>query len=132
MKKVAEAELLELLEIATGNSFMGFTMYMTVMFAYVVTAYFVGEKLTFTQVFLVSGLFIFGACASTGATVISLARAAGYIAAAKAIPESTYQAPFWWAYEDSNFWVYFLLTTCSVGVILGLFFMWNVRHPKTE
>jgi hypothetical protein len=129
---MTEAEILELLEISTANSFSGFTMYISVMFAYVVTAYFVGKKLSFMQVALVSGLFLFGAFASTGATVISLARAAGYVNVAKALSGGTYQAPFWWAYEGSNFWVYFLLITCSVGAVLGLFFMWNVRQAETN
>ena len=129
---MTEAELLELAEITVANALTGFTMYLSVMFAYVVTAYFVGNKLTSTQVVLASGLFLFGAFLSTGATVIALARAAGYINAAKTLPDSSYKAPFWWAYEGSDFWVYFLLITCSVGVILGLFFMWSVRHPESN
>ena len=129
---MSEAELLELLEISTSNAFTGFTMYMTVMFAYVVTAYFVGAKLTTAQTVLSSGLFLFGAFASAGGTVISLARAAGYTLTAQSLPSSTYNVPFWWANDASNFWVYFLSITCSVGVILGLYFMWSVRHPKAE
>ena len=129
---MTEAELLELLELAAANAFAAFTMYLTVMIAYIVTAYFVGNKLSFTQVVLASGLFIFSAFASTAATIMSLARGAGYVNAAKALSDSIYQAPFWWAYEGSHFWVYFLLITCSVGVILGLYFMWNVRHAETQ
>jgi hypothetical protein len=129
---MSEAELLELVEMSTANAFTGFTMYLSVMFAYVVTAYFVGDKLSSTQAILASGLFLFGSFASTGATVISLARSAGYINTAKDLPDSTYQAPYWWAYEGSGFWVYFLLITCSVGVLLGLYFMLNTRQSKTD
>jgi hypothetical protein len=129
---MTEAELLELVELAAANTFTAFTMYLSVMIAYVVAAYFVGNKLRFAQVVLASGLFIFSAFASTAATITSLARGAGYINAAKALSDSIYQTPFWWAYSGSNFWVYFLLITCSVGVILGLYFMWNVRHAETQ
>jgi len=129
---MTEAELLELLEIATTNSFTGFTLYLSVMFAYLVTAHFVGTKLTRSQVFLTSGLFLFGAFTSTGATVIPLARGIGYINTAKALPNTSFRTSFWWAYEGSDFWVYFLLITCSAGAILGLYFMWNVRHAKSE
>jgi hypothetical protein len=129
---MTEAELLELFELTAANAFAAFTMYLSVMIAYFVTAYFVGNKLSFAQVVLASGLFIFSAFASTGGTIMAIARGAGYVNAAKALSDSIYQAPFWWAYESSNFWVYFLLITCSVGVILGLYFMWSVRHPKTE
>jgi hypothetical protein len=129
---MTEAELLELFELAGANAFTAFTMYFTVMTAYFVTAYFVGNKLSFAQVVLASGLFIFSAFASTAATIMALARAAGYVNTAKALSDSIYQTPFWWAYEGSNFWFYFLLITCSVGVILGLYFMWNVRHAETQ
>jgi len=129
---MTEAEILELLEIATTNAYMGFTLYLSVMFAYVVTAYFVGKNLSKIQGVLASGLFVFGAFTSTGATVIPLARGAGYINSAKALSDRTFEAPFWWAFEGSDFWVYLLLTTCSGGVILGLYFMWNVRQSKKE
>ncbi len=49
---MTEAELLELFELAAANAFTAFTMYLTVMTAYVVTAYFVGNKLSFAQVVL--------------------------------------------------------------------------------
>jgi hypothetical protein len=129
---MTEAELLELFELTAANAFAAFTMYLSVMIAYFVTAYFVGNKLSFAQVVLASGLFIFSAFASTGGTIMAIARGAGYVNAAKALSDSIYQTPFWWAYSGSNFWVYFLLITCSVGVILGLYFMWSVRHPKAE
>ena len=77
---MTEAEALELLEAATSNSFTGFTLYLSVMFAYVVTAYFVGGKLTGRQAMLASGLFAFGAFSGIGAICISLTRASGIFA----------------------------------------------------
>ena len=52
--------------------------------------------------------------------------------AAQALPGSTYQSSFWWSNESTDFWVYSLLLTCSVGALLALWFMWDIRHPKAE
>ena len=77
---MTEAEALELLEAATSNSFTGFSLDRSVMFAYVVTAYVWCGKLTGRHAMLASGLFAFGAVSGIGAICISLTRASGIFA----------------------------------------------------
>jgi hypothetical protein len=52
--------------------------------------------------------------------------------AARALPGSTYQSSFCWSNESTDFWVYSLLLTCSVGALLALWFMWDVTHRNGE
>ena len=55
---MSEYEILDLVAGESAQSSNQFTLYLSVLFAYLVTAYFVGGRLTRAQVFLLSGLYI--------------------------------------------------------------------------
>ncbi len=128
---MTESEALELVEAAAGNALAGFAVYLTVVFAYLATAYFVGQSLKTRQVVMASALFVFGGLSCTAATCITLGRLASYASAALRIESAAVQAPGW-ALNNSAFWVNYLFIVCVAGILLGLYFMWDVRHPKVE
>jgi hypothetical protein len=54
---MTEAEALELIAIYVTNAHEGFTLYLSVTFAYLITAYLVGSKLSPFQALAVSEFF---------------------------------------------------------------------------
>ncbi len=73
---MAEAELWELIAVHAANAMAAFNIYLTVTFAYLVVAFFVGAKLSKLQTGLISALFIFAAGSGLLAMVIYLRSAA--------------------------------------------------------
>jgi hypothetical protein len=62
---MTEAELWEMFFMSVGNSSDAFAVLLALTFAYLATAYFLGNKLTNFQVVVVSILFIFGSGVAT-------------------------------------------------------------------
>ena len=62
---MTEAELWQLLMMASGSTSSSFNLLLTIVFAYLATAYFVGGRLTGFQTLVVSGLFVYSAAMST-------------------------------------------------------------------
>jgi hypothetical protein len=119
---------LELVEAA--NSYLDLmlnavSVYMTTVTGYLVVAYLAGEKLTRSQVTLVSALFLLMSVIATYGTWAWLLRGIGY--AVKQVEVNSnltiYGSP-------SVAWVLALLL--GAGILGCLKFMWDVRHPKTE
>jgi hypothetical protein len=62
---MTEAEIWQLLIMASGSASNSFSVLLTMVFAYLATAYFVGSRLTGFQTLVVSGLFVYSAAMST-------------------------------------------------------------------
>ena len=124
------AEALELAELAGATSITSFGYYLSIIFAYLAAAYFVGEKISKSQVVMVSALFVFAGFSAVAAVAIFLGRVTVYLRLAKKT-EDINDAPLY-IFESSYFWSTYLLILCVLGIVMALKFMWDVRHPKTE
>lgn len=76
---MTEAELWQLQLLAAANTAEGFQGVLTIIFAYLVTAYFVGRRLTQFQSALVSLFFVLGAAGASFMTFVEFRRAAMFM-----------------------------------------------------
>jgi hypothetical protein len=97
--------------------------FMTVLFGYLIVAYFIGAKLTSVQAGIMSMLYLFWlwrlsiaiyTLSDTGKVILSEME--------KTSPDLVVAIPSVW----NLIFLYSILTLAS------LYFMWSVRHPKTE
>ena len=102
-------------------------MLLTVLTGYLLITYFVGEKLTTFQVCFVNVVFLL-AYISTWQTLIE------YIATVEYFRETlaTLKSDLPLAGTTLNASPAYSITVASLLTIGALYFMWNVRHPKTE
>jgi hypothetical protein len=124
---MTEAELWELNAIYISSSIDAAGMYLTVTFAYIAAAYFVGAKLTRLQVSLISGLYVFAASSATAGCVLFLRRSVTF---------QEMLAPRAEAYgreliASLGFWSGYMGAILSVGVFVSLYFMYDVRKTSS-
>jgi len=125
---MTEAEALELAVMCVDVAISAFSLYVTVTFAYMTVSYLVGSRLSTFQALALSGLYVF----TSGVLILTMylvivtyfelrAGVSGGIAAMDNIP-------LW----NEALWATYPTAASLVGILVGLYFMWNVRHPKTE
>ena len=125
---MTEAEAFELVLACVDTAVSCFSIYVTIAFAYMTVSYLVGARLTTFQTLVLSGLYVF----TSGVTILTMhlvivtyfelrAGVSGGIAAMDNVP-------LW----NEALWATYPTAACLVGIFVGLYFMWNVRHPKTE
>jgi hypothetical protein len=101
------------------------SIYLTIIFAYIVVAYVAGSKLSRFQ--LATATFIFvAACLWELMMITTLGQSAALIG--REITQSSGVQPF--MNEMMRKW--FSRVLWSSGAIAALVFMWSVRHPKAE
>ena len=123
---MTEYEILDLVGGESAQSATQFTLYLSVLFAYLVTAYFVGERLTRAQVFFLSGLYIFVNLAQAWGMVLTMNRVGELMERKAEISPLTEWEKGYVGY--GHLWAVAMV----IGLLASLYFMWNVRHPKTE
>ena len=122
---MTEYEISDLLTSTSFAAVESFSMYVALMAAYLVSAYFAGQNMTRSQVVLVSILYSIAALGMTWNTYTYMSRAIPLADALGTLnPNLTYGAqPF-----ARN-----IAAVIEVlGVLCALKFMWDVRHPKSE
>jgi hypothetical protein len=119
-----EAEALEVAGIYMGNALAAFTLYVTFTMAYLVAAYFTGDRLTTFQTLTASILFLFTAVIVTVAVINNTL----ILSAALETTELSAVTPF----LGGQIWAITMAAIMTAGIIVSLYFMWSVRHPKTE
>ena len=124
---MTQAELWELNFLCIANSLTAFSIYLTVVFAYLATSYFVGTKLSKLQSFVISGLFVFASLASVGACLAQLRRASEFQVLLSAKSEELMLKPL----TDASFWVTYMPLMMLAGIVVSLYFMYATRG-KTE
>lgn len=123
---MTEAEALELIIMCSDNALTSFGIYVTIAFAYLTVAYLVGSRLSTLQTLVLSGLYVF----ASGAVISNMyllirtwgelrAGVTGGIAVMDRIP-------LW----NQTYWAIYPTSACVIGILVGLYLMWNVRHPK--
>ena len=122
---MTEAELWELILMSQSNMATFMALYFSVVSAYLIVSYLVGDKLTTLQSTLISGLFgIFGILCTLG-SVAFLGRAAFLLQ----FTDETYRSPL---SDVIPYTPFITAAILLIGVVACLKFMWDVRHPKTE
>jgi uncharacterized protein (TIGR00369 family) len=121
-------EAADYLEAAT--SYFGLTMdtlsfYMTVTSGYLVVAYLAGEKLSRSQIAVISTLYIFMASTATYGLYAFVARGSAFALKHSAID------PGMVVYATPVLSIV-LSATLAGGIIASLLFMWNIRRTKLE
>lgn len=104
-------------------------IYLTMLFAYISLAYLVGKELSRFQSTIVTIIFIAGA-----GRQVALITAAGMATRLKAaqLREIYEDSPAQEIVAGTGISIWWPIVLWSAGIILALFFMWSVRHPKTE
>lgn len=122
---MTESEALEAIAAFSANAMTAFTVYISFTFAYLVTAYYAGLKLTTFQSLAVSSLYLVGTGSAFLAMIAYLDTHFKIIRQVQTVLDNhpLYSAVLWIPY----------MTTVSVGgIIVSLYFMWSIRHPKKE
>jgi hypothetical protein len=120
-----EAEAFEFSAMYIANVLTAFTVYITFTFAYLVAAFFVGRQLTRYQALVASILYVF----SAGSAEISMLANIQWMGVA--VAHAGNLAPTG-IVQSTEFWEIYLGVLTSSGILISLYFMWDVRHPKTE
>jgi hypothetical protein len=123
-ENMTEAEAFEAVMLASDNAMTAYSIYLTVLFAYMTVAYLAGKNLTSFQMVAASGMFIV-------ASLTCMASAHLYIHAWGVITRefpggiSALEGSFW----NEPLFLTVLLVTMIVGIVMGLYFMYRVRYP---
>ena len=123
---MTEYEILDLVGGESAQSATQFTLYLSVLFAYLVTAYFVGDKLTRLQALLLSGLYVFVNLAQAWGMTLTMIRVGELMKRKAELSPLTEWEKGYVGY--GNIWAIAMV----IGVLASLYFMWNVRHPKAK
>jgi hypothetical protein len=119
---IAEANEVAAMWIANGMT--TFSIYLTITFAYLTIAYIAGKDLPRFQAFSLSTLYIAGALISLLSCINQLNFFNAVLRQSQALQSAT---PL-----TTEFWIYSIAPLLIVGFFVSLYFMWDVRHPKTE
>jgi len=120
---MSEYELLDLFISKEAQMASQFSIYLSILSAYIAIAYLVGKKLSWFQIAMISGLFVFGAGGQTyamfnhGRHVMEILERKGQLG-----PLTPYEAAF---SQNLTPWVWAM----GIGVVVSLYFM---IHEKTH
>jgi hypothetical protein len=118
------AEANEVAAMWVANAMTAFSIYLTITFAYLTIAYLAGKDLSRFQTFSLSTLYIAGAFISLASCINQIKYFIAVLEQSDALQAAT---PI-----PAEFWIYYGVPFLSIGVIVSLYFMWDVRRPKTE
>ena len=122
---MTEAELIEAAMIIAEQAASSVSLYLTTVSAYLLVAYFVGAKLKGLQTIAISTLFVIFALSFVAGIQTNLGNMVSI--------EQELQSlrPDWISFSSNRFNMV-LLVVDTLGIIVSLYFMWDVRRPKTE
>ena len=122
---MTEYEIVDALGTYSSGMQSWAALYMSLVTAFLATAYLAGKKLTKSQVLIVGACFVFFACMAVFGVLGLGFRMAEFAAELGELrPDSMYMSRV----EGIWFFGFMML----FGIIVSLKFMWDVRHPKAE
>ena len=122
---MTEYELLDLMASMEEHMATQFSLYLTVISAYMVVAYLAGPKLTTVQTWIASVLMVSAAGGQTWALHVTTGRVNEYLEQkAKLSPLTEYETN---VSANAYGWVFVL----GCGIIAALYFMWSVRRNRS-
>lgn len=125
---MSEYEMTDVIMSRFGHMTEQASLYFALVSGYLVTAYFLGARLTKLQVSVVNILFclwtfgILGGYINTVGDTIQLETAIREIGV----------SPVAGKVSDSTFAAYSFAVVQLFGILASLVFMWSIRHPKNE
>jgi hypothetical protein len=120
---MTEPEVMEMVNLYAGNGLTSYTIWVSFTFAYLTVAYLVGAKLTNIQHFIVSSLYVI---TGTVFTLSAVTHTESFGALIYRYPD--FRPTELWLVP----WTLFTSIILGGGMIASLYFMWDIRHPKTE
>ena len=108
----------------SGNSMTAFSIYLTVTFAYLAVSYLTGKDLSRFQVVCISTLYVAGAVMSLASCITHLAHFGSVV---RQYEELASVGPL-----QPEFWTYYVAPLLAIGIVVSLYFMWDVRRPKED
>ncbi len=124
IESLRQATLQSVMAIADVQS-THISIYLTIVFAYIVVAYVAGEKLTRFQLSIVSFVFV-AACMWELMMIITLGAGATAIGF-EILQDADTQPPL-----SGSARIWFSILLWSSGMFSALIFMWNVRSSKNN
>ena len=123
---MTEAELWELMAANVGNGSSMFSALLTLIFAYLATAYLVGRKLTVFQTLIVSALFIWGAGMAALSVHGNMNRALWFVQQlARLHPDESFLL--------NRSFIHSFSIMAALSIAVSLYFMYRVRrNPKLD
>jgi len=122
---MTESEVIESAFIMAEGAVSVLAIYISVIFAYLAAAYFVGKNLTRYQASVFTGLFV---ATETIATASLTASVLGWEKLVALYPSVLNTIPFF----TLGIWHKCMAGLLTVGIVAGLYFMHNIRKPKEE
>ena len=122
---MTEYEMGDLLTSTTMAAGESFSLYISLLIAYLITSYMVGHKLTSTQSTIISSLYVVAAILPTWSVYTYMSRA---IPVADALEKVNPGIIYGAQPMPRNIATVILV----IGIFAALKFMWDVRPPKTE
>ena len=120
---MSEAEAFEVAAAWVANAITAFTIYISFTFAYLTVAFVAGNKLSRFQTIVVSIMFALSAASSIFSMINSLMMWESALSHVENIDRSYF-------FNDPFFWYTYMLAILGGGILVSLYFMWNVRHHK--
>ncbi len=125
---MTEVEMFEMAAAYISNAMTAFGIYLTIVFAYLATTYFVGKDLSRIQTLIISVLFVVAATVALltfRTQSLAVIHFQGQLNAVNNV-FSFANAPI--AHNMTKV----ILPLFAGGILASLYFMWDVRHPKPE
>ena len=122
---MTEYELQDLLTATSLAAWDVFAYYLTILASYLVATYLVGGRLSTLQAISISALFVFGSFFTAYTSFFYMARAIELADSLELLHPDR-------VYGGQPFGQKAMFVFQSLGIIVCLIFMWQVRHPKTE
>ena len=121
---MTEAEILELVVMYTEGAMTSYSIYLTITFAYMTVAYFVGDKLSHFQVVAASGLYLVGSLTGLLSAYVHVHT---WSTLKSEFPGgvSALDSSLWW---NGELWKVLITTSLVIGILVSLYFMYNVRR----
>ena len=128
---MTEAEFVELLQNATGHFMTSFTIWLSIVSAYLIAAYAIGRNLTAVSTVIIGVLYIVCSSIFAALTLLFTSRIANMLQAKMEM----FPTGAWPVGYDALFTKYALLGLAFImvgGIVASLYFMWSIRHPKKK
>ncbi len=121
---MSEAELWEVNAIYQSNMLLALSIYLTVVFAYLATAYAVGKKLSKWEASVITGLFVFASAMTIAAVGAYLNRSIDFLNRLGAISSDLANRPI----TDPSIWIVYAPIFMSIGMIVSIIYMYQRRR----
>ena len=121
---MSEAELWEVNAIYQANMLLAFSIYLTVVFAYLATAYVAGKNFSKWEAGVVTGLFIFASTISIAAVGAYLNRSIDFLNRLGAISSDLIDRPI----TDPSIWIVYVPILMIVGSLVSIVYMFRHRR----